>query len=823
MRRLALLPLVALVVVLIEWSPTADNAPVPTAFETSVQPFLADHCYDCHDARRHKGNLNLEKFQTTTAVAADPDTWDLVLQKLRTGEMPPEDEIRPDPEDLARITTWIGHEVDAADAAAPPRPGHVVLRRLNRAEYNNTVRDLVGVDLRPADEFPQDDTGYGFDTIGAVLSVPPVLMEKYLAASERVAHTAIFGPRPMKPMLDKLTLMSRHITPSVTPLTEYDRTGLSLPNAFHVEYRIAVEGDYVINAVAGGTRPAGSEPIEMTLWVDGTARQTQSLDPDKAASFDDDQQDFLGKGREFHLHLTAGTHWLAVSIPHLYEGLPPSYRGPNPSARPEPPPPHFEPPFSAPPEEVGRLRQKFEEEHKDLPPVNNVRVSYLEVGGPYHAVSGPSKASLQRIFICGHAKGQHTADCPRRIVASLAARAFRRPVTPAEVSRYLRLYTETRRQGESFEEGIAIALQGMLVSPDFLFRLEQPPAAGSAAPQPVSDVELATRLSYFLWASMPDATLRRLAATHQLRAPGVLEAQIKRMLLDPKSQALVEQFGGQWLQVRALESARPDPDKFPDFEDYLRLSMRHETELFFASIIRDDRSIQDFLDAKYTFLNERLARHYGVAGVSGPQFRRVDLTGTPRQGVLMQGSVLTVSSYATRTSPVLRGKWVLENLLNSAPPPPPPTVPRLDESSVGKSTTLRQQMEAHRKNPTCASCHRRMDPLGFGLENFDAIGQWRTEDGKFAVDSTGQLPDGRTFKGPAELATILDSEQEAFARALTVKLLTYALGRGLDGPDNRTVRQIARRVAAHDYRFSSLVTEIVQSVPFQMREGASAQ
>ena len=330
MRRLALLPVVALVVVLIEWSPTASNAPVPTAFETSVQPFLADHCYDCHDARRHKGNLNLEKFQTTSAVAADPDTWDLVLQKLRTGEMPPEDEIRPEPEDLARITTWIGHEVETADAAAPPRPGHVVLRRLNRAEYNNTIRDLVGVDLRPADEFPQDDTGYGFDTIGAVLTVPPVLMEKYLAASERVAHAAVFGPRPTKPMLDKLTLMSRHITPSVTPLTEYDTTGLSLPNAFHVEYRIAVEADYIINAVAGGTRPAGSEPIELTLWVDGTPRETQSLDPDKAASFEDDQQDFLGKGREFRVHLTAGDALAGCDHPPPVRGTASQLPGPEP-------------------------------------------------------------------------------------------------------------------------------------------------------------------------------------------------------------------------------------------------------------------------------------------------------------------------------------------------------------------------------------------------------------------------------------------------------------------------------------------------------------
>ena len=821
MQRLTAPATVLAICALAGLAPSAGNPPLPTAFESSVQPFLADHCYDCHDTRHHKANLDLQKFQSPQAVAADPDTWDLVLQKLRSGEMPPEDEIRPAPEDVAKVAAWISREVEAADAAAPPDPGQVVVRRLNRAEYNNTVRDLIGLDLRPADDFPQDDTGYGFDTIGAVLSLPPVLMEKYLAAADQVSHTAIFGPRPIKPMLEKLTPRSRRIVSSTVPLTDYDRTGLSLNNAFHVEHRVPLEADYVINAVAGGTRPAGSEPIELTLWIDGAPVETRSLDPERAASFSDDQQDFLGKGVEFRTHLTAGTHWIAVAIPHLYEGLPPSYNGPNPSKRVEPPPPTFKPPPDASPERIERMRKRFDEEHKDTPPANNVRVSYLEVNGPYKPVLGPSREALRRIFICGHTKGHHGADCPRLIVTSLATRAFRRPVTPQEVAPYLKLVADARRHGESFEQSVAVGLQGILVSPDFLFRLERTRSSPDRSPQPVSDYELATRLSYFLWASMPDAELRRLAAAHQLRAPGVLRAQVTRMLRDPKSQALVEQFGGQWLQTRALESAKPDSDKFPDFEDYLRQSMRKETDLFFATIVREDRSILEFLNAKYSFVNERLARHYGLTGVVGPEFRRVDLHGTPREGVLMQASVLTVSSYATRTSPVLRGKWVLENLLNAAPPPPPPTVPRLDESAVGTTTTLRQQMDLHRKDPTCASCHRRMDPLGFGLENFDGIGQWRTEDGKFPIDSTGQLPSGRQFTGATELGKILEEEPDAFARALTAKLLTYALGRGLDVSDHRVVRTIARKVAADDYRFSSLVTEIVQSVPFQMRQGAA--
>jgi Protein of unknown function (DUF1592)/Protein of unknown function (DUF1588)/Protein of unknown function (DUF1587)/Protein of unknown function (DUF1585)/Protein of unknown function (DUF1595)/Planctomycete cytochrome C len=802
-------------------APHAGDAPVPTAFETSIQPFLADHCYDCHDTRHHKGDLNLTRFRSPGDVAADPDTWDKVLQKLRTGEMPPEDEIRPEPEDLALVTGWIDREVQAADLAAPAEPGRVVVRRLNRAEYNNTIRDLVGLDLQPADEFPQDDTGYGFDTIGAVLSLPPVLMEKYLAAAERISRRAIFGPEPMKPMLEKLTLRSRNIVPSPTPLTSYDETGLSLPNAFHVEHRIPVEADYRIHAVAGGTRPAGSEPIELTLWVDGTPVQTRTLDPERSASFSDDQQDFLGKGVDFRVHLTAGVHWLAVAIPHLYEGLPPSYGGPNPSHRPEPPPPTFKPPPYAPADVVARRRKKFEEEHKDTPPANNVRAAYLEVGGPYAQVLGPSATSVRRIFVCGHAKGHHVSSCGRRIVSSLMTRAFRRPVAPAETARYLRLFTDARRRGESFEEGVATALQAILVSPDFLFRLEQD-QQNATGPWEISDTELATRLSYFLWSSMPDLELRRLAARHQLRAPGVLEAQVRRMLADRKSHALVQQFGGQWLEVRALESARPDPERFPDFDDYLRISMRRETNLFFESIIREDRSILDFLDARYTFVNARLARHYGIPGVEGPEFRRVALAGTPRAGILMQASVLTVASYATRTSPVLRGKWILDNLLDAPPPAPPPTAPRLDEAAVGTTTSMRQQMEIHRRDPTCAACHRRMDPLGFGLESFDAIGAWRTEDGKFPIDSSGQLPDGRTFHGPGELAKILSTEREAFARALTSKLLTYALGRGLETSDHRTVRTIARRVAADGFRFSSLIIEIAKSVPFQMRQGVPA-
>jgi hypothetical protein len=499
-------------------------------------------------------------------------------------------------------------------------------------------------------------------------------------------------------------------------------------------------------------------------------------------------------------------------------------------------------PVGATPERIARRRQAFAEQLAETVPANDARINAIEIGGPYAQASGPSPVSVARIFTCGHRPGAHLATCRHRILAGIARRAFRRPVSPGEIAVFDGLSALADKHGEPFEETLAVGIQAVLVSPDFLFRIErdrpvpgvrgmriQPGSHASPAPLPqssgmgvpISDHELATRLSYFLWASMPDARLRRVADRGELRRPGVLAREVRRMLQNEKARSLVEEFGGQWLQVRALESAAPDKDRFPAFDDYLRLSMRRETDLFFASIIRDDRSIFDFLGAPYTFVNERLARHYGMPGVTGAAFRRVEVPAS-RGGVLTHASVLTVSSYATRTSPVLRGKWILENLLGAPPPDPPPGVPNLDEARAGEAASVRQQLEAHRTNPTCAACHRRMDPLGFGLENYDGIGAWRTEDGGTPIDAAGTLPDGRTFDGPAALRGILENEREAFARALTVKLLTYALGRGLTQADRQTVRGIVRALPRHEYRFSGLVLEIAQSVPFQMRRGTTS-
>jgi hypothetical protein len=802
--------------------PPKDSA---DGFDSLVRPFVADNCVPCHGYKKQKNGLNLESYESVASLTDDHDRWAEVVRKLRAREMPPEEEPQPAEHQRQAVAGWLARELERIDKTTPPDPGRVTARRLNRSEYNNTVRDLLGVDVRPADDFPQDDAGYGFDNIADVLSLSPVLMEKYVSAAEKVSRVALFGPPTLKPTLTRLRSDGRKVREARKAPDTYDVTGLSMPNAFQTVYRVPVDAEYVVRVALTGLRPAGSEAIAITLWVDEREVQTIPHDQEGGVSFADDRQDFNAHTVEFKVRLAAGDRRIAVAIPRIFEGLPARYNGPNPSKRPVPPPREFKAPPNATPERLAQLRKTFEDTKAELEkiPMNGVRVNTLDIGGPYSQVTGPSRAGLAKIYTCGHLNGGHTAMCARRIVTDFARRAFRRPVTAHELDSYVDLVKRAEQQEGSLAEGLAVGIQAILVSPDFLFRIERDHAhtATKATHYPISQHELATRLSYFLWSSMPDAPLRRAADLGTLRNPGVLAAQVRRMLRDPKSHALSENFGGQWLQFRALESVTRDRDRFPEFEDYLRLSMRRETELFIDNIIRQDRRILDFIDGRYSFLNERLARHYGIANVSGPEFRRVDLSDTPRGGVLTQASVLTVSSYATRTSPVLRGRWVLDNLLDAPPPEPPPDVPNLKEEEIGTAASMRQQLELHRKDPTCASCHRRMDPLGFGLENFDAVGAWRTADGKFPIDATGTLPDGRSFNGPEELRTILRADHQAFEHCLTAKLLTYALGRGLERYDKRTVSGIVSRLPAHEYRFSGLVLEIVKSLPFQSRKGAS--
>jgi hypothetical protein len=750
----------------------------------NIQPVLAKNCLGCHNAKVTSGAINLQPLLKNPSVSANADAWERILTKLRSGEMPPPNSIVMPQADRARVIQDLDTAFSRLDQASPA-PDHVTIRRLNRTEYNNTVRDLLGVDFRPAADFPPDDSGYGFDNIGEVLSMSPSLTEKYVKAAERIARTAIYGPAKQKPALVSLQPWYVDFGNSKEVLTDYDQTGMSLPSALHATHYFPVDAEYEIAGLLRGTRPNGSEDIPVAFWIDGKQVQVipYPVPPGGEVS---------GQRRQFRIRVSAGEHWLSASVLRLYEGLPPVYAGPNPSKKPQ----------TATPRRNNNLPSQA---------TTAFFVSNLDITGPFDQSTGPSPESRQKIYACT----QRTAACEKQILTSLARRAYRRPPTQAELNELMRFARMARDGGDTFEEGLVLAIQKMLISPAFLFRVEQPAKTPLGR---LSDHELATRLSYFLWSTMPDEHLQRLATSGKLRQPAILRAQVQRMLADKRvSDGLVENFASQWLQFRGLESHDPDRRKFQQFTEYTRMSLSKETALFFENLIREDRSILDLIDGRYSFLNERLGKYYGIPGIRGHEFRKVDLSGSTRAGILTHGSVLTVSSYANRTSPVLRGKWILENLLNAAPPPAPPDIPNLDEDAVGSKGSLRQQMEQHRSNPACASCHARMDPLGYGLENFDAIGQWRTKDGSFPIDSSGELPGGRRFSGPVELASILRQDSPAFTAAMADKLLTYALGRGLSRRDRNEVRQIAKDVAADGHRFSSLVQRIVSSKAFQFK------
>ena len=719
-----------------------------STFKRLIQPFIAKNCTLCHNAKARTAGLNLEDVKPE-----DDDVWDMVLAKLRAGEMPPAGRPKLSPAELHPVIAWIEDLLRRADAAAA-NPGRVTARRLNRYEYNNTIRDLLGVEFRPADDFPADDSGYGFDNNGDVLSLSPVLMEKYLAAAEQISRAAVAADPLPKPTIER-----------------YKAEQLSASgNKLRVRHRFRAAGEYELRVGLGGIRPEGAPAVNLALLVDGNERRLFAVDPsrNKKRSFD------------LRLPLTAGDHDIEAAFVDDH--------------------------FKA--KEVTLDRRD-----------RLLAIDFIEIRGPFPADPPIVPESRKRIFICGHEAGRHQPDCARRIVSGLARRAWRRPVTTAETTRLLRFVAIARKEGDSFEQGIRLALQAILVSPEFLFRVEHD--SGPDA-HPVSDFELASRLSYFLWGSMPDDELLRVAESRTLAQPARFYMQVTRMLRDPKIDRFVENFAEQWLQLRNLEEVKPDPDRFPDFDDELRDAMRQETLLFFRAMVHEDRSVLDFLDAQFTFLNERLARHYGIPGVEGREFRRVELTGGRRSGVLTQASILTISSYPTRTSPVLRGRWLLDNILGAPPPPPPPDVPELDEKAIGATASMRQQLEQHRANAACAACHAKMDPLGFALENYDAIGQWRTRDGNFPIDAAATLPGGKSFQGAAEMKAILKADPGPFVQCLAEKMLTYALGRGLENYDKRAVKLICRRLPANRHRFSALTWEIVNSPPFRMRRSPLA-
>lgn len=751
-------------------------------FEQIVVPFIKQNCALCHNEQLKTGGLVLTKYQDVSAMLKDRDLWETVVRRVRAGEMPPKGLPRPKPEAISSVTSWIEAQFAEADRTTPEDPGRLTAHRLNRVEYNNTIRDLLAVHFKPAADFPADDSGYGFDNIGDVLSVSPVLMEKYLNAATKIANRAI--PSDALPRPTRIRYSPEH---------EMNDDGMSLDNKFE----FPAEGDYEIQAAVSGRR----ESFHIRVLLDGK----QILENDVLIEKD--------KPRlyETRLHVPYGEHVLQAVMtarePTPEEVVTAQKLKADADAA-------YQRALARHPEDAAQIAKQRKLSN---PPTY---IDALEVRGPYNAVRPPLPESYHRIFICGHAPGHHTQECARLDLAHLARLAYRRPVTDGEVRELTGLVASAQKQGMTFEQAMRVGVEAMLVSPNFLFRIERDPRPDDpTAIHPINDHELASRLSYFLWSSMPDEHLLDLADQHKLRQPDVLNAEVKRMLADPKSNALIDNFAGQWLELRNLDSIRPDPDEFPQFNAQLRKAMYTETEMFVSAVVREDRSILDFLDGKYTFLNERLARFYGIPGVTGDEFRRVSLDGTERSGVITQASVLTVTSYPTRTSPVLRGKWILENVLNAPPPPPPPGVGSIDAQGGRLSGTMRQQMEKHRASPVCAGCHSRMDPLGFALENYNAIGQWRTHDGNFPIDASGALPSGRKFDGPAELKSILASNQQAFAQCLTEKLMTYALGRGIEGYDRRAVDGITAQLAAHEYRFSALITGIVNSAPFQMGRG----
>jgi len=701
------------------------------------------------------GELKLDDYLARADLVADRETWEKSSKKLHAGEMPPEEEPQPEAAERDKVLTWIDGRLARFDCGQERDPGRVTIRRLNRNEYNNTIRDLLGVDFHPADDFPSDDVGYGFDNIGDVLSMPPILLEKYLGAAEKIVERALG------------TSQANLVTEEITGGQILDGGARILPSQLEVRTKVRLfgEGDYMFRVRAYGEQ-AGDEPVRMALYLDD--KLVSNFDVKAVAA---DPQVYEG-----WIRTKGGRHTYSVVFLNDY----------------------YEP-------------------EKPAPNDRNLIVNNLEVMGPY-------PPSFKQIIPREHTP-ENKMLLAREIVNTMTARAFRRPSRAGEVDRVLALVELAQREGENFNASIGLGLQAMLVSPHFLFRVEMDPEPDNpGAVRTLNDFELATRLSYFLWSSMPDEALFAHAKQGTLRSGDNLEQQIKRMLGDPKAQSLVENFAGQWLQLRNLKTAAPDKRRYPDFDEALRTAMLQETELFFAAVMREDKSMLDFLDGPYTYVNERLARHYGIADVKGNEFRRVDLDGQQRGGVLTHASVLTVTSNPTRTSPVKRGKWVLENILGTPPPPPPPEVPPLEEEAGAvASGSLRERMEQHRSKADCAICHNRMDPLGFGLENYDGIGGWRTEDDKFPIDPSGVLPGGQSFSGPRDLKAVLKARQDEFVRCLAEKMLTYGLGRGVEYSDKCTVEDIAKAMRANDYKFSSMIMAIVRSDPFQKRRGTGSR
>jgi mono/diheme cytochrome c family protein len=770
--------------------PESTGAAPPAA--SSERALINQYCVGCHNDKLKTGGLALSNLSVEN-VGQNPEVWEKVLHKVRARYMPPAGLPRPDEKGYQSLVSYLERSLDQW-SAANPNPGRpATLRRLTRTEYQNAIRDLLALQVDISQLLPGDESSFGFDNI-LVGELSPSLLERYLAAARKISRLAI--GTPVRSPGGETILIPQDLTQE----EHFEELPFGTRGGTSVHYVFPQDGKYDITFQLTRDRNEHieglGEPTDLDLLLDGERIQTFTVKPmnditgiRNANSIPND--DLVDKHLHARIPVTAGPHTLAVTFPKN-----------NPSLL------------------LETERQPYQA-HFNMyrhPRIHPALYSIVVVG-PYDATGPGDTPSRRRIFMCHPAKPSEEEGCANQILSNLARRAYRRPVTGADLQMPLKFYNETRNT-EGFEAGIERGLRSLLISPEFLFRVERDPGnIGPNAAYQLTDVELASRLSFFLWSSIPDDELLDLAAAGKLKDPTVLEKQVRRMLGDSRSEALANNFADQWLYLRNLENIVPDARGFPDYDDNLRQAMRRETELFFESIIREDRNVVDLLSANYTFLNERLAKHYGVPNVYDSYFRRVTFDpNSARGGLLGQGSILTLTSYADRTSPVIRGKWILANIVGSPPPSPPPNVPPLkDNAAAGKVLTMRERMAAHRANQPCAGCHRLMDPVGFSLENYDAIGRWRTTEEDAPIDASGSLPDGSQFVGVSGLRAALLSRPELFVSTLTEKLLTYGLGRGLEFYDGAAVRKIVRDARGNDYRFASLITGIVNSTPFQMR------
>ena len=800
MRRPAFVLLLALP---LAWAAVRAATPTPQAAPARETVFtraaLDEYCISCHNSRIRSGELALDTLDPGN-IDQEGERWEKVVRKLQTRTMPPVGARRPDEQTYQRLIAALTAALDRA-AATRPDAGRPILRRLNRAEYGNAIRDLLAVDIDAATLLPGDDSAYGFDTIGDVLGVSPSLQERYLVAASKISALAV-GDVSRQPVAETYRVrqdLSQNQHLDGLPFGTVG--GLSVPHLFPLdgEYEFRVR----LQTTNFGNLRGLDYPHDVETSVDGARVHLASIggNADLALMFEHPQN--AGEAIEARLtsraFVRAGRRPVSVAFVRFL-----------------------------PIGDTRRLQQFLRSSVDTLDWTGLPHVQSVTITGPFGALSSGDTPSRARIFTCrpaaasggGRPAGVANDDlpCARRIITTLARRAYRQSVSEAEIEPLLAFYHAGYRE-RGFETGIQRALEAILASPRFIFRVERDPdGVAPGGIYAIDDVELASRLSFFLWSSIPDDALFEAAANRTLHSPVVLERQLRRMLADPKAEALVTNFAGQWLQLRNIRNVLPNSDEFPDFDDSLRQAMLRETEMLVGSIVQEDRSVLDLLSADYTFVNERLARHYGIADVFGSHFRRVPLSGSMRRGVLGHASILALTSHAERTSPVVRGKWVLDNLLGTPPPPPPPDVPSLPgDGSDDTPKTMRERMAQHRASPTCAGCHRIMDPIGLALENFDAVGAWRTTDAGQPIDTSAELPDGTAIDGVAGLRRALLSRSEVVVTTMVEKLMTYALGRGLTHRDMPAIRAIVTSARARDYRFSALALGVATSEPFRMR------